>query len=160
MSTIMGNKDIVVWFDVEQPSLGRNLTKFVFTTPTQSEGMQQIEEQGTVIHLPIVSCSQKVNIQLMRGTRKLQMVCHIIFLIRVILNKFGKRYLESLIPTPHVMPKYNFGAVTHFKSRMTRELSLAPPYIFPKSHIICPMDLIWTPPTPHTTMFRINNHPP
>jgi hypothetical protein len=70
----MGSKDIVGRSNIEQFSLERYPTKVFFTTSSQSKGIQQIEEQGKYIHLPIVSCSVKVNIPLMRVTRELQMI--------------------------------------------------------------------------------------
>jgi hypothetical protein len=94
-SIILGKKDIVVWFDVEQLSLGRNPTKLVFTTPSQYEGMQQIEKRGKEIHLPIVSRSWRVNIPLMKGTRKLQIVWHGSFLKMCNIEQVQKSYLDS-----------------------------------------------------------------
>jgi hypothetical protein len=108
----MENKDIVILFDVEQPSLGRNPTKLFFIIPSQFKGMQQIKEQDKMIHLPIVSCSPKVNITLMKGTRKLQMVCHNSFLKTCNTKQVRKSYFEGSIPTPHIMPESNFGAPT------------------------------------------------
>jgi hypothetical protein len=61
-SVIMGNKDIVVRSNIKQPSLGRYPIKFVFTTPSQSEGIQLIKVRGKKNHLPIISHSEKINI--------------------------------------------------------------------------------------------------
>lgn len=106
----MENKNIVVWFVVKQPFLGRNPTKLVFTSLSQYEGMQQMEDQGKDIHLPIVSRSRIVNIPLIRGTWKHQMVYHYI-LKHALLNKSGKALLRAWSP-PHVMPTFNLE--THF----------------------------------------------
>jgi len=155
----MGNKDIVIWFDVEQPSLGMNPTKLFFIILSQSKGMQQIEEQDKVIHLPIVSCSQKVNIPLMKGTRKLQMVCNNSFLKTCNTKHVRKSYFKGSIPIPHVMPESNFGAPTS-NLVWLKSFPPAPLDIFPKPHTIRPIDLIWTPPTPCSSIFRIHKHPP
>jgi hypothetical protein len=72
--------------------------------PSQFKGIQQIEERGKEIHLPIINRSQKINIPLMRGIRKLQMVCHN-SLKHAILYK--SKNLGGLIPTPHIMPESN-----------------------------------------------------
>jgi len=56
------NKDIVVRSNIKQPSLGRYPIKFVFTTPSQSEGIQLIKVRGKKNHLPIISHSEKINI--------------------------------------------------------------------------------------------------
>jgi hypothetical protein len=40
----MGNYDIIERSDIRQPSVGRSLTRLVFTTPSQSDGIQQIEK--------------------------------------------------------------------------------------------------------------------
>jgi hypothetical protein len=41
---IMGNKNLVVRSNIQQPSLGRNSTEFVLIAPSHSNGIQQIEE--------------------------------------------------------------------------------------------------------------------
>jgi len=81
--------------------------------------LNECNKQGKEIHLSIVSRSQKVNIPLIRGTRKLKMVCHGIFLETCNIEQLWKSYLEGLISTPHVMPESNFGIVTYLKSSMT-----------------------------------------
>jgi hypothetical protein len=43
-STIMENKNIVERSNVKQPSFGKGPTKLVSTSPSQSEGKQQIEK--------------------------------------------------------------------------------------------------------------------
>lgn len=116
MSAIMGNKDIVVRFNIKLPSLERNITKFVFVTLSQSERVQQIGERDRAIHLSVVSRSEKANIPLMRFIRKLQMIYHKSILTTG--QTEWKIFLEGLIPT-HVMPESNSGAITDLKSSMT-----------------------------------------
>jgi hypothetical protein len=72
-----------------------------------------------------MSCSEKVNISLMRGTRKLQMICYSSFLKMSNAKQVRKESLQSLIPTPNVMPESNFGAIPHFKSNVARKLPSA-----------------------------------
>jgi hypothetical protein len=74
----MKNKDIIAIArsNIKQPSLERYPTKLVFATPSQSEGVYQIKERGKEIHHLIMSRSVKVNIPLMRVTRKHQMDWH------------------------------------------------------------------------------------
>jgi hypothetical protein len=42
MSTIMGNKKHCSMIYIKRPSVGRNPTKLIFTTPSHSEGIQQL----------------------------------------------------------------------------------------------------------------------
>jgi DUF2075 family protein len=63
---------------------------------SQSERIQKIEERGKKIHLPFVS--KKVNILLIRGIRKLQMVCHGSFLETGNTEQVQKSYLEDPPP--------------------------------------------------------------
>jgi hypothetical protein len=65
---------------------------------------------------------EKINILLVRGTRKLQMVSHCIILKMGNAKQVQKSYLENLIPTPHIMSKSNFGAITNLESSMARKL--------------------------------------
>jgi hypothetical protein len=122
MSTNVRNKDIVVRFDFKHPSLGRYPTKLVFASLSQSETIQQTEERGKGIHLLVVSHSKKVNILLKRVTRS-------IFTINQT-KQVRKSCLEGLIPTPHIMPKYNFGTLLKLHPPHT----LQPPSIMPFSH--------------------------
>jgi hypothetical protein len=122
MTIIIVNKDIVERSNIEQPSPGRNPTMLVFTSPFQYDGIQQIEERGKEIHLPIMSCYDKVKITLMRVTRKLQVISHGNIHKMGSIGQVRKRYLEDLILIPSAMPKYNFGAITYLKSCMTRKL--------------------------------------
>jgi hypothetical protein len=69
-----------------------------------------------------MSCYDKVNIPLMRVTRKHQVICHGNILKMGSIGQVRKKYLEDLIPIPYAMPKYNFGAITYLKSCMTRKL--------------------------------------
>lgn len=97
MSAIIGNKDIVVRFNIKQSSLGRNRTKLVFITLSQSEGVQQIGERDRAIHLSVISRSGKANIPLMRFIRKLQMIYHKSILTTG--QTEWKNCLEGLVPT-------------------------------------------------------------
>jgi hypothetical protein len=96
----MGNKDILVRFDIEQPSLVRNLAKLALTAPSEF-GVQQSKERGKEIHLQIMSHPDKVNIPLMRVAQKHQMVSHRGILITSQIEQVWKNYPEGLIPTPH-----------------------------------------------------------
>jgi hypothetical protein len=89
---------------------------------SQSETIQQTEERGKGIHLLVVSHSKKVNILLKRVTRS-------IFTINQT-KQVRKSCLEGLIPTPHIMPKYNFGTLLKLHPPHT----LQPPSIMPFSH--------------------------
>jgi hypothetical protein len=106
-SVVMGNKNIVVRSDIKQPSLGRYPIKFVFTTLSQFDGIQQIKERGKEIHLPIMSHFEKINIPLIRVTQKHQIVCHGGILISSQTKQVRKSCLEDLIPK-HIMSKPNF----------------------------------------------------
>jgi hypothetical protein len=60
-STNTRNKNNVVRFDFKHLSLGEYPRKLVFTTISQSKGIQEIEEQGKGVHLPVMSHFKKVN---------------------------------------------------------------------------------------------------
>jgi hypothetical protein len=115
-------KDIVVWFNIKPPSLGRYPLKLVFTTPFQSKCVQQIEERGKKIHLLVVSNSKIFNIPLMRIIGKIPNNMPWGILTTGETQQVQKRCLEGLIPTPDVMLKSNFRNITDLKSSMTRKL--------------------------------------
>jgi hypothetical protein len=155
----MGNKSLRVRFNIKQPSFGRNPTKPVLTILSHSNGIQQGEEWGKIIHLPIMSRYEKVNSPLIGGTKKLQMVRHISILKTGNAKQVRKRCLKSLSPTSNIMPKTNFRAIPHLKSSVARQLPI-PPNIISEPHPMRPMNLVRTPPTPNTAIFKIYNHPP
>lgn len=94
-SIIMGNKNIVARSNIKQPSPRKTPTKTVFTTQSHSNGIQQSGEWGEYVHLPIVSHSEKINIPLMGGIRKLQMVFH----CSILLNGNAKQVWKSCLET-------------------------------------------------------------
>jgi hypothetical protein len=67
-----------------------------------------------------MSRSEKINILLMEGTGKLQMVSHKSVLKMGNAKKIGERCLGSLSFTPNIMPETNFGTITYLKSSLAR----------------------------------------
>jgi hypothetical protein len=61
----MGGKDIIKQLNIKQPSRQRIPTQLVFSTLSQSNGVQNIEERGKEIYLSILCCSDKIDIPLM-----------------------------------------------------------------------------------------------
>lgn len=106
-----------------------------------------------------MSCSKKVNISLIRVTKKHQVVSHRGIFTTSQTEQVHKNCLEDLIPTPHIMPESNFRDITNLRSSVPRELPLASPDMLPKLHPKRPVNLIRTPPTPHATKFSVHYHP-
>lgn len=100
--------------------------------------------------------SNKISIPLRRASRELRMISH------GSIPKGGnaiqpwKSCLKGTFPTPHVVPKTNFGAVTHLESRTFGKLFPPPPNEFPETQHIRPKYFIRAPPTSLTAIF--NSH--
>jgi hypothetical protein len=156
----MGNKNIIVRSHIKQPSPGRYTTKSVLHTPSHFNGIQQSVERSKEICLPIMSRSEEVNIQLMRGTTKIQRIYYRNFLKTDNAKQVQKISLESLMPTSNIMPESNFGATPISNLVLLESSPLAPPNILLEPHPIQPMNLIRTTSTPSTTIFRIQHNPP
>lgn len=63
----MGDNNIIIGSNVKQPYPGRNPTNSVITTSSHSNGIQQSEERGKEIYLPMMCRTEKDNIPLMGG---------------------------------------------------------------------------------------------
>jgi len=83
-----------------------------------------------------MSCYEEVNIPLMRGCRKLQIICHNNFHKTGNSKQFWKRCLERLILTLNIMLESNFGAIPHLKFSVARKLPPALHNILLKPHFI------------------------
>jgi hypothetical protein len=58
------------------PSLGGNPAKLVYTSLSQYDGVQLIEEQSKEFQFPIMRCSNKINVPLKRAIGELKIICH------------------------------------------------------------------------------------
>jgi hypothetical protein len=67
----------------------------------------------------------------MRDTRNLQMIYHKSILTTGQTEQDKKIFLEGLIPTPHIILEYNYGAIFNLKPSMTRKLTSTLPEILP-----------------------------
>lgn len=86
------------------------------------------------VHLPIMRLSSKVHVLLLGIAQNLQIFRNRRVLCRGYIKKGRESYLESHIPTPHVMPKANLGPIPHFESGTTWESLQTFSNIFSQPH--------------------------
>jgi hypothetical protein len=86
-----------------------------------------------------MSRSNKAYIPLKGTTRNIQMNCNRTSFTQAMLYKSGK---AGHLSTPHIIPKFDLGAISQLKFGMTRNHPPPPDNILPKPHPIQPKSSI------------------